>query len=229
MNRHIVDTNSPVTLFGAANILPEVAAQVLAYAPNLVAADGGARAALDLGHVPRAVIGDFDSIDAASLAQIPADRLHKVAEQNSTDFEKCLRAVNAPLILAAGFSGGRLDHELAVYNTLTRYPGKRCVVVGDVDLCFVAPLSLHLDLPAGCRLSMFAMGGCDVSATGLRWPLDQVRMAADGLVSISNAVTDGPVHITASRQKLLVILARQHLNSIAALLDPSNFSQRQLQ
>jgi thiamine pyrophosphokinase len=225
MNRHIVDTNRPVTLLGGANILPEVVHQVLAHAPNLVAADGGARVALDLGHVPQvvieAVIGDFDSIDAVSLAQIAPDRLHRISEQDSTDFEKCLTRICAPLILAAGFSGGRLDHELAVYNVLLRYPQKRCVVVGDQDLCFLAPLSLQLDLPAGSRISLFAFGQCQVTATGLRWPLSQTTLAADGLASTSNAVLDGPVDLQVSAQKLLVILPRSRLDLVVQALAPA--------
>ena len=213
----IVDTFDPITLFGGANLLPQVVEQVLDLAPNLVAADGGARAALKLGHVPKAVIGDFDSIDADTIAQIPSDRLHRIAEQDSTDFEKCLTHINAPLVLAVGFSGGRLDHELAVYNALVRHADKPCVVVGDVDLCFAAPLSLQINLPTGSRVSLFPLGHCTVTATGLRWPLDGAEMAADGLVSTSNEIT-GPLNLQVSKRKLLVILPRSCLDLVVQVL-----------
>lgn len=212
MKRHIVDILQPVTLFGGAPARPKVVERILAHAPILVAADGGARAALALGQMPQAVIGDFDSIDAATLAQIPSKRLHRIKEQDSTDFEKCLRSISSPLILATGFTGGRLDHELAVYNALLRFPEKRCVVVGDEDLCFLAPLSMQLDLPAGSRISLFAFADCDVTATGLRWPLDKSAMAADGLTSTSNEVLHGPVNLQLSARKLLVILPRVQLD-----------------
>ena len=35
----------------------------------------------------------------AARAAIPAERLHRIAEQDSTDFEKCLRNIRAPLVV----------------------------------------------------------------------------------------------------------------------------------
>ena len=51
--------------------------------------------------------------------------LHRIAEQETTDFDKVLRSVAAPLAIAVGFSGGRLDHELAVLNCLLTRPDRR--------------------------------------------------------------------------------------------------------
>ena len=221
MNLLIADTIYPITLVGGAKTLPEVVNHVLTYAPNLFAADGGAKTAVDLGHVPEAVIGDFDSIDDATIAQIPEQRLHRVSEQDSTDFEKCLRLISAPLILAVGFTGGRLDHELAVYNALLRYADKPCVVVGDVDLCFVAPLSMQLSLPENTRVGLFAFQECTVTAKGLRWPLDQATLAPDGLMSCSNEISVGELSLQVSSQKLLVILPRACLGAVVQALLPT--------
>lgn len=219
MKTPIVDTNDPITLFGGSKVNDSTVAVALGYAPNLVAADGGAQAALALGHMPQAVIGDFDSVNTDTIAQIPPARLHRVSEQDSTDFDKCLRHMNAPYILAVGFTGRRLDHELAVYNALTRHPDKRCIVLGEVDLCFLAPLDLRLTLPVGTRVSLFPMGDCRVSATGLRWSFDGLDMAPDGKVGTSNEMRDTRLHVQVSVPKLLMILPIAHLDAVIAALN----------
>lgn len=219
MKSPIVDTNHPITLFGGSKVNNESVDLALGFAPNLVVADGGAQLALRLGLKPQAVIGDFDSVDAASIAQIPPERLFRISEQDSTDFDKCLRHINAPYILAVGFTGRRLDHELAVYNALTRHPDKRCIVLGEVDLCFLAPPDLRLNLPIGTRVSLFPMGACRVTATGLRWSFDGLEMAPDGKTGTSNEMRDERLHVQVSEPKLLMILPIAHLGAVIAALN----------
>ena len=101
----------PVTLLGAGPVYPNDIKEILKIAPGLVAADGGAATALEAGRVPDLVIGDFDSLPHSTGESLPKDRLLHVTEQDSTDFEKCLARITAPLILALGFTGARIDHE----------------------------------------------------------------------------------------------------------------------
>jgi thiamine pyrophosphokinase len=51
--------------------------------------------------------------------------VHHLPEQDTTDFEKCLYSVAAPLLLGVGFLGGRADHHLAAMNVLVRYADRR--------------------------------------------------------------------------------------------------------
>jgi len=218
VNPPIVDTNQPITLLGGGLVNPDMVNLALRFAPNLVAADGGARVALGLGHIPKAVIGDFDSIDADTIAQIPAERLHRVDEQDSTDFDKCLRSIKAPLILGVGFAGGRLDHELAAYNALVRHADKRCVLLGEVDLCFVVPDQVRLELPVGTRVSLFPLARCQVTTTGLRWSFQALEMAPDGKIGTSNEARAEVVDVQVSKPKLLMILPRDHLAAVIKAL-----------
>ena len=218
MNPPIVDTKRPVTLLGGGMVNSDIVDLALSFAPNLVAADGGARVALGLGHIPKAVIGDFDSIDADTIAQIPSERLHRIKEQDSTDFDKCLRNIIAPLILGVGFTGGRLDHELAAYNALVRHSDKRCVLLGEVDLCFVVPDKVRLELPVGTRVSLFPLAACHVTCAGLRWSFQGLEMAPDGKVGTSNEASAEVVDVQVSQPKLLMILPRDHLAAVIKAL-----------
>lgn len=217
MSTQILHSCDNITIIGGGEVPPALLREALSVAPVLVAADGGADTALGCGHMPRAVIGDFDSISAQAQAAIPQARLHRVAEQESTDFEKCLRAVQAPLILGLGLLGPRIDHQLAAMNALVRFPNRRCILLGTEDLCFICPPALDLDLPVGTRLSLFPLAEVTGHSEGLCWPIGGLRFAPDGRVGTSNAVT-GPVRLRMDGPGMAVILPHAHLHAAIAAL-----------
>lgn len=187
-------------------------------APVVVAADGGATSLLAAGHMPDAVIGDFDSITADTRTAIAPERLHHIPEQDSTDFHKCLSRIETPLVLAVGFAGGRMDHLLAVFNVLARLPNRRCIVVGDDDVCVLAPPRLALDVTPGTTVSLFPMGAVTAQSSGLQWPLDGIGFAPDGQSGTSNRAT-GPVTLDTHGPKLLLLLPIDALDVLIAGLD----------
>ena len=221
MNLCIVDSPDGVTLVGGGPVQGRMLGMVLRRAPVLVAADGGADRALAAGHVPVAVIGDFDSLSAEARRRIPPDRQHRIAEQETTDFDKALRSIAAPFVLALGFAGARIDHSLAVFNTLLRHPGRVCIVLGAEDAVFLCPPDLTLRLPVGDRLSLFPMGAVRGTSDGLRWPINGIALAPDGPIGTSNAVSAPTVRLRVDAARLLVILPRQRLDAVLdALLPP---------
>lgn len=190
---------------GAANI--DDLLNVLAISPFLVAADGGAVLADRAGIAPDAVIGDFDSIPPQLLARLPPDRLHRITEQNSTDFDKALSNIAAPLVLAVGFTGARMDHQLAAFHTLVRHPDRPCIIIGEQDIVCLAPPEITLDLADGDIVSLFPMGPVTGQSDGLRWPIDGLKFAPDQKVGTSNAAV-GPVRLRFDAPRMLLILPR---------------------
>ncbi len=214
----IVDVNEPVTLIGGAAVTRARIARAMALAPHLVAADGGADVALAHDLAPRAVIGDFDSLSDDARRRLPPGCLHPFAEQDSTDFDKCLRNIAAPLVIGIGFSGDRLDHQLAAYNTLVRHPGRRCLLLGSEELVFLAPPSLALALAPGTAVSLFPLGAVEGVSDGLEWPIAGLNFAPDGRVGTSNIAT-GTVQLSLTAPKMLVILPQETLEiAVRALL-----------
>jgi thiamine pyrophosphokinase len=215
----IVHYSEPVTLLGGGAADPALLHMALGLAPILIAADGGANMAVAEGLRPDLVIGDFDSVRPETLAAIPLARQVHVPDQDTTDFEKCLMRIEAPLFLGVGFTGARLDHELAVWNALVRYPGRRCVLIGQEDVIFAAPDRLQLPLAAGVRVSLFPMRAVSGQSGGLRWPIAGIDFAPDGLIGTSNEAT-GPVELEFSGGGMLVILPRDCLRVAIAALEP---------
>lgn len=202
----IVQSNSPVALIGGGQIDAGDLQLARTGAELLVAADGGARAALAAGEMPDAVIGDLDSLGEAR-AQLPATRLFPICEQDSTDFAKALRSIGAPLVQAAGFLGARVDHQLAVFNTLVRRANPPCLLIGAHEVLFHAPPELHLPLDKGSTVSLFPMAPVMGRSEGLEWPIDGLEFAPDGRVGTSNRAT-GPVRLVMDGPGMLMMVPR---------------------
>ncbi|MCC5975048.1 MAG: thiamine diphosphokinase [Rubellimicrobium sp.] len=212
----IVDSLEPVTLVGGGDLTPGDLTTALSLAPILVAADGGAGSVMAAGLAPCAVIGDMDSIPPEAAAAFAA-QMHPIAEQETTDFDKALRHVLAPLVIAVGFSGGRFDHELAVLHTLVRRAERPCLVLGRESITFLCPPTLSLDLAPGEVVSLFPMGSVAVASEGLRWPTGGLEFAPERLIGTSNEAL-GPVRLEAGAPRMLVILPRHTLTRTVAAL-----------
>jgi len=213
MNQPIVESSRGVTLVAGGPVARRDLALALARAPRLVAADGGADRALAHGHCPEAVIGDLDSLSEAARASLGPARLHLVTEQVTTDFDKALRAIAAPFVLAVGTGGGRVDHALAVLNALVRHHDRVCLLLGPQDVVFHAPPRCDLRLRVGDRLSLFPLAAVSGESVGLRWPIAGLGFAPGGRIGTSNAVIAPLVSLRFDAPGMLVVLARARLDA----------------
>lgn len=209
----LVQSSNSVTLVGGGALTQRDLRLALTRAPISVAADSGAQALLAAGVMPQAVIGDFDSIRAEALQAIPKDRIHPAPDQSQTDFAKSLAAIEAPLILAVGFTGARMDHGLAVMNTLITQFNRRCIVIGPKDIAFAAPPEISLNMKIGDAFSLFPLAKIRASSTGLHWPLEGLHFAPDGMIGTSNRVSAPKVALRFDRPGMLVIMPRNRLSA----------------
>ncbi|KPQ04805.1 MAG: thiamine pyrophosphokinase Thi80 [Rhodobacteraceae bacterium HLUCCA12] len=217
MTRRFTSTTG-ITLLGGGDLARGRLTRALALAPDLVAVDGGADHALAHGVTPRLALGDFDSISAAARRTLGAERLLHLPSQDDTDFDKALAMVDAPLILALGFTGARLDHTLAGMSTLVRNPQARVIVDSGADLCFLAPPRLNLALTPGSRLSLFPLAPLRCESAGLVWPTSGLAFDPAGLIGTSNTVTQGPVSLVPERPAMLVMVPAEALDAVIAAL-----------
>ncbi|MEM6481318.1 MAG: thiamine diphosphokinase [Pseudomonadota bacterium] len=213
----IVNQNDPITLIGSGDLVSRDIDRCLKMSTSVVAADGGACAAFAHGLTPKAVIGDFDSIDAATLAGLQEKTLYHFKDQDSTDFDKCLRSIEAPLILGVGFTGARTDHHLANLNALVRFATKRCILLGNRDVSFLVPPSFSIDLPEGTPVSLFPFGAVEGVSEGLKWPISGLNFTPDGQIGTSNEAM-GPVSISVTSPKMLLVLPESAFETAAAAL-----------
>jgi thiamine pyrophosphokinase len=217
MNQLPIRFDTGVTLVGAGVSDRAMVAAARSLAPVLIAADGGADRLSGMRFKPRAIIGDMDSISNPDRWRAgPAVFVH-LAEQDTTDFEKCLYATEAPFYIAVGFTGRRVDHTLATFHTLLRYPGKRIVVVGEHEVSALAPASrtLRLKVTPGAPVSIYPLLPVTaIRSRGLAWPIDGLTLAPGQKIGTSNEATRPMIEIAFDGPGALVMLERGALGSL---------------
>ena len=213
----IVQSSDPITLIGGGDATPEDLQEALTLAPICIAADGGAALAVSSGVTLAAVVGDFDSVSSEILAQIPSDRQHHVKEQDSTDFQKALMRIDAPLIIGVGFCGARVDHQLAGFHTLLAFAHQPCLLIAEDELIFVAPPVIELPCEVGDVVSLFPMAPVTGRSTGLEWPIDGLQFKPGVQSGTSNRAL-GPVRIQMDGPDMLVIVPRRLIQPVVAQL-----------
>ena len=221
MNCPIVQSSDGITLVGGGPVTKAELALALRHAPRIVAADGGADSVLAAGLMPEAVVGDFDSISAVARAAIPLERQYVIEDQDTTDFDKALRSVDAAFVLALGCTGGQVDQGLAVLNGLVRYANRRCILVGSRDVIFHAPARMVLEMRLGDRFSLFPMAPVTGQSEGLQWPIGGIAFTPNGMIGTSNRVVARRVVLEMDQSGMLVILPRARLAAVLKAFLPT--------
>ncbi len=179
--------------------------------PLLICADGGADRLWALGLKPQVVIGDLDSLSAATRTRWPDVTLIEVPGQNNTDLEKALDyllEIGAGAVTALGVTGLRGDHTLANFCILLKYHRRMALSFRDAysDIR-VVETEYEFDAVPGTRVSLLPMESCQgVTTTGLQWDLEEAAMAAGVRESISNRILTTPVRITIASGRLLLFV-----------------------
>jgi len=186
--------SSPVVLLGGGQCALDTLQQLLQRSYPLVVADGGANHLDDLSVVPEMIIGDLDSLNKRHHWE-SITRVVELEEQDTTDFEKCLYSVVAPLYFAMGFTGRRLDHTLASLHVVAKYSiQKRVVLMGEDDIVFVCRNTQQITLNRGMRFSIYPLEPVKfLRSSGLLYPLDGLTLAPTAMIGTSNEVIDEQV------------------------------------
>jgi thiamine pyrophosphokinase len=189
---------------------------------RLVGADSGGDAIRAAGLIPDAIVGDFDSLaDAGSWDA--RTRLIRIAEQDSTDFEKALYSTVAPVTIALGMSGQRLDHTLAALDAMARYGADRHIIlVDESDLALAVAGSFSFAVTTGARVSVHPLTPTRFArSSGLKYPLDGLRLAPGERTGTSNAAIAPQISIETEAGDAgvwLLILERCWLDTLVDLL-----------
>ncbi|MCA1644748.1 MAG: thiamine diphosphokinase [Chloroflexi bacterium] len=182
--------------------------------PYIVAADRGAATALAFGYQPDVVIGDLDSIDAATLAEL--DRLGVSLEvhpraKNATDGQLAVRRalqIHPTHLLLLGFLGGRrLDQALANVHLLVGLELPAVLLDERNECVLVRPRATHTwrtephEVVSLVPLSE-DVGG--VRTDGLRWPLRGEALHLGDTRGVSNEPNGDSASVSVEQGLLIV-------------------------
>lgn len=175
-----------------------------------VAADGGANAARAAGLRPDLIIGDLDSITAATRRALASSAVIRVGRQDNTDLEKALDVLvgrGVKDVVIAGATGKRLDMTLANISVAWRY--RRRIRIRFVGAGWEA-LPVHgrerIRAARGTTVSLIPFSRCTgITLRGLRYPMRNGTLSG-GAVAVSNVVVRSPFSVRLRHGRLLLVL-----------------------
>ena len=154
---------------------------VLGSAARVVCCDGAAARLIDHGREPDWIVGDLDGLDAR-LCERFAARLARDPDQEINDLTKAVRFCLARGwrdLVILGATGLREDHTLGNLSLLADYARDAPETVGITDTGVFVPVleSRRVASHPGQQVSLFSFDpDATVRASGLRWPLEGVRL-----------------------------------------------------
>jgi thiamine pyrophosphokinase len=182
----------------------------------VVAADGGARYALEAGVVPDLIVGDMDSLGedltleaemfGASLERYPA-RKDKMDGQLAVLAARVRGATAADLLCAFG---GRLGALFAVPHILLAAEriGLRSTVVADRVRMFVVEAgSRTVEGDPRDSVSIFPLSGIATAVTleGMEYPLDNASLEPGDTLGFHNELIGRKATVSVGRGAVLVV------------------------
>jgi thiamine pyrophosphokinase len=181
----------------------------------LIAADGGARHAQQLGLTPNIIIGDLDSLstdEVNAFAKMGTHILRYPAHKDETDLElaldHALKAGYSPIILVAGL-GGRLDHMLGNIALLSDPACLAANVRLDDGLTEVFFLTSQASLRGtpGEIVSLLPWGAPaeGVHTEGLSYPLRSETLLPYRTRGVSNEMLSDTAIVSVKRGTLLCV------------------------
>jgi len=204
-------------IFAAGELLNIDRVRALVGRPDLViCADAGLRHARALGLRVDLLLGDFDSLEGAAVAEareggVPI--LQVPVEKDKTDshiaLEEALRR-GATEILVVGGSGSRLDHTLSNVLLLPECPVPVTMTDGkSIVRVLRNGQSLEVRRESGAYLSLVPLTRevTGVTVTGVYWPLTGAVLRWGESLGISNRVLEDVARVSAGEGVLLVIQA----------------------
>ncbi|HLI48861.1 MAG TPA: thiamine diphosphokinase [Chthonomonas sp.] len=174
----------------------DLAQRLASTADLIIATDGAAAKAFDLGLQPHLICGDFDSIDKAQARQLfPSAEIIVAANQDYADLEKSLQLAKdrgATQVTILGATGGRLDHTLANLALLLSWHQKMGLCIQEADTsvwCLSAASSIpnkHI-IPTQPNdiISVIAPEPAIISIRGVLWEADHLLLQP-GTRAVSN-------------------------------------------
>lgn len=179
----------------------------------VICADGGYETALEFGIQPDLIVGDFDSAKQKPPKSLKCMSLP--VEKDVTDtmyavlkgFSKGLRR----FLLLGCLGGARFDHTVAnleVLQYIREHGGHGMLADEHTKVFLLHDERLRITQMKGATVSVFPYNGpaCNVTYTGLEYPLNHDTLTCGGLVmGVSNSVVSDAAEIRVHTGTALVV------------------------
>lgn len=186
-----------------------------------VAADGAGRRLLDLAYRPDLIVGDGDSFQSNSK-NLECEFIFN-PDQNTTDFEKCLKEIEKRKLfptLVCGIGGGEIDHQHHSLSVFVRYAKKYPMLFVDMQEAFKAKLGLAVkdklvfQNTQEAHVSLLPFPKARLTSRGLVWPLKDEVLSLLKRSGARNRTQGSEVKIIKTSGDILVVVDLNALNEL---------------
>jgi len=179
----------------------------------IIAADGAYNKLFELNISPNYVIGDLDSVEPNYLISSEINHLNtkfiKLEEQETNDFEKCLKYIydnKYRNVLVIGLDGGLLEHTLNNWSVFTKFSAKlNLIAYSSERYAFNITVKnivdkniddeninseLNINLSENEIVSLIPINKCKLSTKNLKWELNSEYLelgVREGARNITNS------------------------------------------
>lgn len=172
---------------------PATLAGMLTAEDTVYAADGGWQLAQLLSRTPTVLVADFDSLPVPTIPD-GVKLIHLPVEKDETDTAAAVKyAYDAGFreFLLLGCTGGRLDHQQAVFALAADYAQRGCqMVLADEqnEIHFLTPGSYVFPACEDEKISLFAFCGpvTGLFTNGLMYDVTDLTLAPTDPLCVSN-------------------------------------------
>ncbi|MEX2436516.1 MAG: thiamine diphosphokinase [Balneolaceae bacterium] len=177
---------------------------------TLIATDGGANTAYQLGFEPEYIIGDMDSYSPTGDEKAEVLRID---DQETNDLEKALKLAlkkGFDNVIVLGATGKRLDHTLKNLSVLLQFnPEFDSIIFKDhhSDI-FLIDSPFRQQYPIGTTISLYPLSGRvdGIKTKGLQYPLNNESLINGVRDGSSNKTIKKEIEITYKRGDLLLFV-----------------------
>ncbi|MDQ2884951.1 MAG: thiamine diphosphokinase [Chloroflexota bacterium] len=204
-----------VVIFAGGTLRPGRAVEeILATADLIIAADSGAATALQFGHTPTIIVGDFDSLalSAQELTDLGSQVIRAKVEKDETDTELAVMTAiehSADRItILGGLGGERFDHAMANILLLAGFAVPIRIVDGPTTCWLLrGPGQTDINGQMGDLLSLLPLTGdaAGIHTIGLYYPLAGETLHFGRPRGVSNVLVNESATVSLERGMLLVI------------------------
>ena len=178
-------------------------------ADYIICADGGANHARRLGMTPDIILGDFDSLLAATRKYFKSVDQQKIDDQENTDLEKALKhcvKLHFSSVDIIGAFGDRIDHTTGSLGCFKKFGTKIHIRFLDSAGETTRILkSLTIKTTKGEKISLIPLERCKgITTRHLRYPLHADTLELGVREGISNEATGHSATITVKKGTLLL-------------------------
>jgi len=203
-------------------------AKLCHHSNTVICADGGANSLFESMDsespcIPRAIVGDLDSIRPHVLDHFVERGSEKIwiDNQEENDFEKSLHYLldqhtESPFIICWGAFGDRFDHEIQSFNVMYKHCAKADDSTSDQSIFAMTDRNFAVLLNAGkhriecaeCQgpfcgvLPLYS--AATVSSKGLKYEMNEATLQFGGLISSSNGIAAADKCIEIETDQMIV-------------------------